>query len=255
MENTDNGVLKIPEFVQLLPYKEKIISLWEHNISNSSSITDIINKFSKETLFSFSSSLLSGLVNKIVTILVMFISFYFMLKNGSNIKENYREILNYWIGKKAIHQIDNGIESLRGTINGVVLIGILEGVLLSIPLVASEFPSGFAIGLAAGILGVIPLLMPILIAPCLAYLYFSGDTTWAIIGMVDLTLVWFVCENIIKPQVIGKKVKVNTFIILASMIGGMQLLGFLGLFVGPALVSMAIGMLSDILTIDKDEEK
>jgi predicted PurR-regulated permease PerM len=113
--------------------------------------------------------------------------------------------------------------------------------------VISNFPSGFAIALAAGILGVIPMLMPLLILPCLAYMYLSGGTTWAIVGAIDLAIVWFVFENIVKPQVIGKKVKINTFIILASMIGGMQLLGFLGLFVGPAIVSMSIGITKELL--------
>ncbi|MDE2593116.1 MAG: AI-2E family transporter, partial [Burkholderiales bacterium] len=107
--------------------------------------------------------------------------------------------------------------------------------------------SGFLIALCAGLAGVIPLLMPLMIVPCLAYLYFMGEHTWAIIGAVDLAVVWFVFENIVKPQMIGHKVKINSVVILMSMIGGMQLFGPVGLFLGPAIVSMAIGMIHDLL--------
>ena len=36
-------------------------------------------------------------------------------------------------------------------------------------------------------------------------------------------------------------------IILISMIGGMQFLGPVGLFLGPSIISMAIGMIRDIV--------
>ena len=143
---------------------------------------------------------------------------------------------------------------MRGTINGVVLIGILEGMLLAIPLMMAGLNSGLLIGLCAGLLGVIPLLMPALILPCIGYLFMTGDTVWGIVSAVDLAIVWFIFENLVKPQMISKKVKINSLIILASMIGGMQMLGPLGLFLGPSIVSMGIGMMKDFLTINKSNE-
>jgi predicted PurR-regulated permease PerM len=252
--NTSQGIIHSPKFFEILPMHNKIISLWDTYISHSSSLLELFNKIGTGELFTLFTHIWSGLINRIITVFVMIISFYFMLKNGEHIKKYYKSIFEYWIGPESVTQIDNGIESLRGTINGIVLIGIVEGLALSIPLIMGGVPSGFLIALCAGILGVIPLLMPVLIAPCLAFLYFSGETTWAIIGTVDLVLIWFIFENIIKPQVISKKVKINTFIILISMIGGMQLLGPLGLFIGPAIVSMAIGMIQELITQTKPQE-
>ena len=78
-----------------------------------------------------------------------------------------------------------------------------------------------------------------------------GNTVWAIIGAADLLIVWFLFENIVKPKMISKKVKINSVIILISMIGGMQLMGPVGLFLGPSIVSMAIGMIRDFLATAK----
>ena len=184
--------------------------------------------------------------------MAMIISFYFMLKNGHVIKEKYQSVFVYWLSDRGLSQFDQGLLALRGTINGVVLIGLLEGFILSIPLVIGGLNSGFLIGLSAGLLGVIPLLMPILILPCLLYIFMTGQTLWAIVGFFVLIIVWFLFENVIKPQMISKKVKINSMIILISMIGGMQFLGPVGLFLGPSIVSMAIGMISDIVDFSND---
>lgn len=249
--NKIHGNLNPPEFIKYLPLKEKIIIFWNDNIAHSSSIIDATNKISNGKLMTFFTVIWSEMLDKILTVLVMIISFYFMLKNGEYVQNSYKDVFAHWIGEKSVTYIDNGIQALRGTINGVVLIGILEGLLLSIPLLMGDVNAAVLIGLTAGILGVIPLLMPALILPCLAYMYMTGEEVWAFVGAIDLLIVWFVFENILKPQMISQKVKINTFIILVSMIGGMQLLGPVGLFLGPAVVSMAIGMVRDLLIVPK----
>src|SRR5450830_800311 len=144
------------------------------------------------------------------------------------------------------HVMDKALTSV------VVLVGAVEGMLLAVPLVMGGVTAGLLIGLAAGLLGVIPLLMPLLVLPCLGYLYLEGQTTWAVIGAIDLALVWFIFENVVKPQVIGHKVRINTYLILMSMVGGVQLVGLVGLFLGPAFVAVALGMLRDLALIEDD---
>jgi predicted PurR-regulated permease PerM len=245
--NTDNGVLNYPQWFEYLPMKEKVIEFWNSNIATSAGLIEAVNKLSSGKLVLLFSSLWSQVLDRVITSIVMIISFYFMLQNGESIKKKYKNVFSYWLSPRGLSHIENGILALRGTINGVVLVGVLEGILLAFPLMMGGLNSGFLIGLAAGLLGVIPLLMPVLIIPCLIYIHMTGNTLWAIIGAVDLVIVWFIFENIIKPQMISKKVKINSVIILISMIGGMQLMGAVGLFLGPSIVSMAIGMIRDFL--------
>ena len=125
---------------------------------------------------------------------------------------------------------------------------LVEGILLAIPLVLAGVKSGLLLGLAAGLLGVIPLVMPAVIFPAIVYLYFSGEVAYAIVMAVDLLLVWVVFENVVKPGLISNAVKVNPYLVLLGLIGGLQLLGPVGLFIGPAIVSMSVAMAKDVLT-------
>lgn len=237
-----------PSFLIGLPFSDKIVNLWTTYISSSGSVIEVFNKASNGKLLSLFSYVWSNLIEKVITIIVMIISFYLVLKNGDHVKKNYRLFFTQLLSENAVRHIDCGISAFRATINGVVLVGLVEGILLSIPMIFAGFSSGFLIAVVAGLLGVIPLLLPLIITPFLLYMYYMGYEVWAIIGFVDLFIVWIVFENVIKPKVIGKTVKINTFLILISMIGGMQLMGILGLLIGPAVISVTLAVVKDVIS-------
>lgn len=251
-QNSVQGVVAPPSFIQHLPFGDKVAKFWVDNIGSSSGLVDVLNKLSNGKLLAFVPLLWGQVMDKMLTSIVMLVSFYFMLKHGRTVKSRYTAVLVHWVGERSVRYINSAIEALRGTINGVVLVGAVEGMLLAVPLVMGGVTAGLLIGLAAGLLGVIPLLMPLLMLPCLGYLYLAGQTTWAVAGAIDLALVWFVFENVVKPQVIGHKVRINTYLILMSMVGGVQLVGLVGLFLGPAFVAVALGMLKDLALVEDD---
>ncbi|MBV1774395.1 AI-2E family transporter [Burkholderiaceae bacterium DAT-1] len=246
-----DGPIAPPAILDYLPMHDKVLQFWNENIANSTGIFDVINRVTKGQFVTLVSSLWPKLMGKLVSLLVLLVSFYYMLKNGRYIEEHYKQVCAHWFGARSVDYVNAGIQALRGTVNGVVLIGLLEGLLLSAPLVAGGMRSALLIGLIAGILGVIPMLMPALILPCLAYMYLGGHTGWAIVGLIDLIVVWVVFENIVKPNMISHEVKINPLIVLIAMIGGMQVFGLIGLFLGPAVVAMSIGMLKDLVKLSR----
>ena len=241
------GIIAVPAFVLQLPFSDKLSELWADKFGHSADLLETLNRLSDDKLTGWLSSAAIQVSSGLVTALCMQVSFYFMLKNGEHIRAHYAPTLEHWFSNKSIGVVDKGVAALRGTINGVILIGLLEGVLLAVPLVLGGVQSGLLLGLVAGLAGVIPLVMPALIIPCIVYLYLSDQTAYAIVMAVDLLLVWIVFENIIKPSLISNAVKVNPFLILLGLIGGLQLLGPVGLFIGPAIVSMSVGMAKDLL--------
>jgi predicted PurR-regulated permease PerM len=252
-QNTVHGVISAPAFISYLPLGDKLTHLWDTDIGASTSLMDALNKISNGRLLEYLPRLWSQILEKVLTLVVMLVSLFFMLKHGALVQARHRRILVYWTGPQSVRYVNAAIEALRGTINGVLLVGAIEGVLLAIPLVMGGVTAGLLIGLCAGFMGVIPLLMPLLVLPCLGYLYLSGQTVWAVVGAVDLVLTWVLFENLIKPLVIGKHVRINAFLILMAMVGGLQTMGLVGLILGPACVAVALGLMQDlVLTVPED---
>ncbi|MBK7050937.1 MAG: AI-2E family transporter [Rhodoferax sp.] len=250
LTKNQDGIVPVPPFVKLMPYADKLAALWTLHIGHSDGLLDILNQLSENQLKNWLSEAALQLSSGFVTALCMLVSFYFMLKGGQYIKDHYEATISHWFSDKSVQVVNKGVSALRGTINGVILIGLVEGVLLAVPLVLAGVKSGLLLGLAAGLLGVIPMVMPVIILPAIVYLYFSGEVAYAVIMVVDLLLVWIVFENVVKPGLISNAVKVNPYLVLLGLIGGLQLLGPVGLFIGPAIVSMSIAMARDILVTD-----
>ena len=246
------GIVPVPEFVEHLPYAGKLKELWSENIGHSDGALDILNQLSDNQLKNWLSAAALQLSSGLVTALCMLVSLYYILRNGNFIKAHYEETVRHWFSEKSLGVVNKGVAALRGTINGVILIGLIEGVLLAFPLVLAGVKSGLLLGLAAGLLGVIPMVMPAIILPAVVYLYFSGDVAYACIMAVDLLLVWIVFENVVKPGLISSAVKVNPYLVLLGLIGGLQLIGPVGLFIGPAIVSMSVAMARDFVITSED---
>jgi predicted PurR-regulated permease PerM len=246
LAKNDEGIVPVPAFVEHLPYASKLNALWSENVGHSEGPIDLLNQMSGNQLKNWLSVAAFQISSGVVTALCMLVSLYFMLKNGKYIKAHYKRTVRHWFSEKGIDVLNKGVAALRGTINGVILVGLVEGVLLAVPLVLAGVKSGLLLGLTAGLLGIIPLVMPAIILPIIFYLYFSGDVIYAVVMAVDLLLVWIVFENVVKPGLIGNAVKVSPYLVLLGLIGGLQLFGPVGLFIGPAIVSMSVAMSKDI---------
>jgi predicted PurR-regulated permease PerM len=246
-QNTVRGVIAAPDFIRDLPLGDKLAHFWLTTVALSSGVMDALNKISNGRLLAYLPSLWSQILDKLLTLMVMLVSLFFMFKHGARVKAGYRGLLTHWTGPTSVRYVNAAIEALRGTINGVLLVGAVEGVLLAIPLVLGGVTGGLLIGLCAGFMGVIPLLMPLLVLPCLGYLYLSGQTVWAVVGAVDLVLTWVLFENVIKPRVIGRHVRIHALLILMAMVGGLQTMGLVGLILGPACVAVALGLMQDLV--------
>jgi len=51
-------------------------------------------------------------------------------------------------------------------------------------------------------------------------------------------------DNFLLPRLIKQKAKMNELFVFFSVIGGIQLFGILGLFLGPIILAIAIGLLT-----------
>ena len=51
-------------------------------------------------------------------------------------------------------------------------------------------------------------------------------------------------DNIVRPLVIGSRVELHPLLLLFSLLGGMQVFGFIGIFIGPMILSLIAALTS-----------
>ena len=56
----------------------------------------------------------------------------------------------------------------------------------------------------------------------------------AVVGQVDV---------VVRPYVVGTRVKVHTLLVFFALLGGVEAFGIIGIFVGPVILSIALATL------------
>lgn len=188
-------------------------------------------------------SLLAGVGNLIYRFFMIFITMFFLFCDGSKILQLLRES-NPLPAAYESEFIRNFEDVSYATFFGAILGAIMQGTVAALLYWLLGIDSPLFWGAVISFVSLIPILGPLLIwLPMPTYLYLSGHTTKAIIllvlGGLSLTLI----ENVVKPLIIGGRSDMHPLLIFFAVLGGLQVFGFLGILLGPLVVTIFLTFL------------
>jgi len=85
--------------------------------------------------------------------------------------------------------------------------------------------------------------------PAAIYLMATGHLWKGLILILWGALVVGTVDNIIRPLVIGSRVELHPLLLLFALLGGLQAFGFIGIFIGPVVISL----IAALITILREE--
>jgi predicted PurR-regulated permease PerM len=169
-------------------------------------------------------------------VLILFV-FFFGLRDGDKLVAYIQSLspLTEESEKKVFGQFKDITYSV---VYGQIVIGIIQGLLTGIALFIFKIPNPIVLTLIATFLGILPIIGPSLVwVPVDIYLLLKGDMTGAILLFFYGFLIISGIDNVLRPLIVGKKTKINSGVILVSMIGGLFVFGLLGLIIGPLVIA------------------
>lgn len=138
----------------------------------------------------------------------------------------------------------------RGTITGV-MVGIVgtaaaQAVVGMVGYLIAGVPAVLMLTFATFIFAMVPVIGPTLIWGGAAFwLYDQGQTAWAIFmllwGMFGISSV----DNFVKPVLISHTAAQPLLLIVVGVFGGVLVFGFIGLFLGPALLALGLTLVRE----------
>jgi len=203
------------------------------------------------------SQLLLAIPHFIINLFVMFFTLYYFLKDGEMFIAKIQTYLS--LQKKEYAQILNRLKDVvHGVVFGYLLIALLQGALGALGFFLFGINSPLFWGLVMALLALIPVLgTGIIWVPASLYLLFSGifsDSNALILQGIGLFLYGLIIvsglDNILRPKLISSKAKVHSVIVMVGIFGGLLLLGPLGVFIGPLILSFT-AILVDIYLSEK----
>ena len=166
--------------------------------------------------------------------------------SGDRMAEQLRDVAGRLGGDTGVASIDAAGGAVRGVAWGVVGTGILQAVLMGIGLAIAGVPGAGVLAFLTMIFSISQVLGPLVVVTWVgaaAWLFNQDQTGWAIFMLVWGALPVSGSDNIVRPLLIKRGSAMPLGLIILGVFGGLVAFGFLGLFIGPALLAVAHGLL------------
>jgi predicted PurR-regulated permease PerM len=185
------------------------------------------------------TSLARNVLLTVVNFVLMLVALFFFFRDGEAIAGGIRDLIPMEREHKdAIFA--RLYTTLTAVVQSMVLTAVMQGVLAGVgySLIGNIQFSVF-LGFITGLASFMPLAGPALVwLSVAAYLALTDHVARAIGLAVWGTLLVSTADNWIKPLFIGGRAKLPTFPLLLSILGGLKVYGFLGVFLGPVVLAI-----------------
>lgn len=184
--------------------------------------------------------------------LSVFITFFFY-RDGVSVVENVHKSVNRIAGDRTQQLLATIGKTIKGVVYGVLGTAIAQGVLAFIGFWSINFflppdarvPVPLLLGLLTFIVALIPFGPPLIWIPVCIWIFYKGQlvpgivmTAWGI-GVISFI------DNLLKPYLISRESKMPFIMVFLGVLGGVVAFGFIGVFVGPTLLSVGYTLLEE----------
>ncbi|MDY7098987.1 MAG: AI-2E family transporter [Pseudomonadota bacterium] len=163
---------------------------------------------------------------------------FFLLRDGTRIGET---ILHSAPVERDIADrlAERFLGIVRATIKGSVVVGLVQGSLGAITFMIVGVQSAMLFGVIMGLFSLIPAVGTGLVwAPIGIWLLVSGDIWQGIFVLVSGFFIISSADNILRPILVGRDTGIPDWIILVTTLGGLSLVGFSGIVLGPLVAGL-----------------
>ncbi|MBI4056826.1 MAG: AI-2E family transporter [Elusimicrobia bacterium] len=178
----------------------------------------------------------------IVNLLLLMISLFFFFKDGATLIRWILDLTPMEHDHK--HRIATQLyETLTAVVRGATLTAASQGLLAGIGFAIAGVPFPVFLGAVTAFAALIPPTGATLVWLPIALYRLAHSTGEGVFLSIWGILVISGIDNILRPILIGSKVKLPFLLLFFGIMGGMRVYGFLGLILGPMLIACTLAFI------------
>jgi predicted PurR-regulated permease PerM len=174
---------------------------------------------------------------------IALLAFFYLLRDGDFYYRGLRDLTPlHDDDKKAI--FDTLRTTLSSVMRGLMLTAVLQGVTIGIGMLIFGVPYWLFLAIASAAAGLMPIGGTALVwIPAMIYLGFASSWSAATGLLIWCLIALAVIDNFIKPLAMKHGTGLPTIALFLGILGGLEAYGPLGLFLGPAIMSVFAALL------------
>ena len=182
------------------------------------------------------AAIVNGIKNAATGLLFGVIFAVYFLLDGTQIGGYWKRALRLLAGEKAENRLallrEDADRVFSGYIRGQFVDALIVGVLSSVALLIAGVPNAIVVGALTGLGNLIPY-----VGPTVGYLTLAvvciPSAAWGklLAGAICLAVIMSIDSNLINPRLLSSKIKIHPLLVVAALIGGGVIGGFVGMIV------------------------
>lgn len=238
LRDVETHGIPVPEALSNLPFlQSQTQEWWRQNLSDPGSAHELVERLTRGNMMDVSRLIAFQLARRITLFAFTLLTLFFLFRNGASVNRQVRRAVSRLFGRNGERVGLRMIDSVHGTVDGLVLVGLGVGVILGIIYVFAGVPEPVLFGMVTAVAAMIPLAAPVVFSVAALMLVAQGSIAWGITVFASGVVVTFVADHFIRPALIGGTTKLPFIWVLLGILGGVESWGLIGLFLGPAVMS------------------
>ena len=235
--------LALPSVIANIPVigpsiNDALVDLWNDPEIRKQKLNDWLEPWIRE---------FAGIVGKIGRSLAQFalaaIALFFFYRDGDQTLEQMRKGLRKIVGVPADRYFDAVGVTTRAVVSGLLVSAITQGLIAGAGYAFIGISAPILLGALTALAALVPFIGTLMIwGPVSLWLLLSDQIASGLVLLAYGTFIINPTDNIIKPLLISNATDIPLVIVLFGVMGGLIAFGFVGLFLGPLILSVLLAI-------------
>jgi predicted PurR-regulated permease PerM len=236
----DKQGLAVPEWLQNVPLVGSwAVARWESDLAHPGAVSLWAQRTDPTALLGWAQSFGHFMARHVFIIIFTILVLFFLYEEGESLADGFRRALRQWIGARADGHIDLATRAVRASVNGMLLVGLFDGIATATAYAIVGVPRAAVWGAITGALALVPFLGYVAVIALALKLAMTATATPALVVFSFGCAVLFCGDKILRPVVAGGGTRLPFVWVLMGCLGGFEVLGLVGLVIGPVVLTLA----------------
>jgi len=187
--------------------------------------------------------IVTGLIGFLFSLAIMLSILFFLIRDASGFARALRRLMPF-DPEQNEHFVEVSSALVSASVTSTLVIAAVQGIVLGISLALLGVKGAVLWGIMTTILSFLPLVGSALVwGPIAAWLAVTGHLVKGIILALVGILVLSNVDNVVRPLLLAGKSKINTLVLIISLMGGVSAFGFIGVVLGPLVAVLLTAIL------------
>ncbi|HKS89282.1 MAG TPA: AI-2E family transporter, partial [Stellaceae bacterium] len=235
--------LPVPGWIGELPLAGPALAdWWRDHLGDPAVAEEMFGRIDLRTLTASARQYGGEILHRLTILGFTLLTLFFVFRDGGRLALQLRGLSDRLIGEQGERIAGQMIAAVHGAVTGLVLVGLAEGILLGIAYSLVGLPYPASVGAVTAVAAMIPFAAPVVYCVAALYLFTVGNTLGAVIIVVFGSVLLFVADHFVRPALIGSAARLPFLLVLLGILGGLETMGLLGLFLGPAAMAALVAL-------------